>query len=353
LTVALGERSYPIYIGEGILAHCGELLPPLRSRRAIVVTNPIVAALHLDVLQAALLAARISNEAIVVPDGEAHKDWATLYEVHTRLLELGAERSTTLIALGGGVIGDLAGFAAATYQRGIPLIQVPTTLLAQVDSSVGGKTAVNHPLGKNMIGAFHQPRAVISDTATLSTLPDREYIAGIAEVIKCGAIRDLALFEWLEANMDRLLARESEAVVHAVLESCRIKAEIVTADERETGDRALLNFGHTFGHAIEAATGYGSWLHGEAVAAGMVLAADLSQQLTGLSSADAERLRRLLAHAHLPTDAPPIAVEHWLDLTLRDKKTESGTRRYVLLEALGRAIVHRSAAKADLRAILG
>ena len=353
LTVALGERSYPIHIGEGILARCGELLPPLLSRHAVVVTNPIVAALHLDALQAALSAAGITNEVIVVPDGEAHKDWATLYEVHTRLLELGAERSTTLIALGGGVIGDLAGFAAATYQRGIPLIQVPTTLLAQVDSSVGGKTAVNHPLGKNMIGAFYQPRAVISDTATLSTLPDREYIAGIAEVIKCGAIRDLALFEWLEANMDRLLARESEAVVHAVLESCRIKAEIVAADERETGERALLNFGHTFGHAIEAATGYGTWLHGEAVAAGMVLAAGLSQRLTGLPSGDADRLRRLLAHAHLPTDAPPITVERWLELTLRDKKTESGTRRYVLLEALGRAMVHAAVAAPDLRAIVG
>ena len=353
LTVALGERSYPIHIGEGILTRCGELLPPLPSRRAVVVTNPIVAALHLDALRAALSTAGVANEVIIVPDGEAHKDWATLHEVHTRLLELGAERSTTLIALGGGVIGDLAGFAAATYQRGIPLIQVPTTLLAQVDSSVGGKTAVNHPLGKNMIGAFYQPRAVISDTATLSTLPDREYIAGIAEVIKCGAIRDLALFEWLEANMDRLLARESAAVAHAVLESCRIKAEIVAADERETGERALLNFGHTFGHAIEAATGYGTWLHGEAVAAGMVLAASLSQRLTGLSSGDADRLRRLLTHAHLPTDAPPITVERWLELTLRDKKTESGTRRYVLLEALGRAIVHPAAAEPDLRAILG
>ncbi len=353
LTVALGERSYPIHIGEGILTRCGELLPPLPSRRAVVVTNPIVAALHLDALQAALSAAGITNEVIIMPDGEAHKDWATLHEVHTRLLELGAERSTTLIAVGGGVIGDLAGFAAATYQRGIPLIQVPTTLLAQVDSSVGGKTAVNHPLGKNMIGAFYQPRAVISDTATLSTLPDREYIAGIAEVIKCGAIRDLALFEWLEAHMDRLLAREPEAVAHAVLESCRIKAEIVAADERETGERALLNFGHTFGHAIEAATGYGTWLHGEAVAAGMVLAAGLSQRLTGLSSRDGERFRRLLAYACLPTHAPPIAIERWLDLTLRDKKTESGTRRYVLLEALGRAVVHPAAAEADLRAILG
>ncbi len=335
LTVALGERSYPIHIGEGVLARCGEWLPALPSRRAVVVTNPIVAALHLDVLQVALFAADISNEVIVVPEGETHKDWATLYEVHTRLLELGAERSTTLIALGGGVIGDLAGFAAATYQRGIPLIQVPTTLLAQVDSSVGGKTAVNHPLGKNMIGAFYQPRAVISDTATLSTLPDREYRAGIAEVIKCGAIRDLALFEWLEANMDRLLARESEAVAHAVLDSCRIKAEIVAADERETGERALLNFGHTFGHAIEAATGYGSWLHGEAVAAGMVLAARLSQAVTGLSRQEARRIERLVEQAELPIRPPRIETSRWLDLIARDKKNEAGKPRFVLLGALG------------------
>jgi len=353
LTVALGERSYPIHIGEGILTRCGELLPPLPSRRAVVVTNPIVAALHLDALQAALFASGISNEVIVVPEGEAHKDWATLYEVHTRLLQLGAERSTTLIALGGGVIGDLAGFAAATYQRGIPLIQVPTTLLAQVDSSVGGKTAVNHPLGKNMIGAFHQPRAVISDTATLFTLPDCEYIAGIAEVIKCGAIRDLALFEWLEAHMDRLLARESKAVAHAVLESCRIKAEIVAADERETGERVLLNFGHTFGHAIEAATGYGSWLHGEAVAAGMVLAATLSERVAGLPAAHAERLRSLIGRVGgLPSSPPSLASDRWLELMAHDKKTQHGTARFVLLTALGAAVVREDVAREDLRVIL-
>jgi 3-dehydroquinate synthase len=352
LTVALGERNYPIHIGEGILTRCGELLPPLPSRRAIVVTNPIVAALHLDVLQAALFAAGISNEAIVVPEGEAHKDWATLYEVHTRLLELGAERSTTLIALGGGVIGDLAGFAAATYQRGIPLIQVPTTLLAQVDSSVGGKTAVNHPLGKNMIGAFHQPRAVISDTATLSTLPDREYIAGIAEVIKCGAIRDLALFEWLEANMDRLLARESEAVAHAVLESCRIKAEIVAADERETGERALLNFGHTFGHAIEATSGYGSWLHGEAVAAGMILATALSERVAGLPAAQAQRIRELIERTGLPVRPPAVHADRWLEIMSRDKKTTERAMRFVLLTGLGDGVVRGDVVAQDLHAVL-
>jgi 3-dehydroquinate synthase len=353
LTVALGERSYPIHVGEGILTRCGELLPALLSGRAVVVTNPVVATLHLDVLRAALSAAGISNEVIVVPDGEMHKDWTTLYEIHTRLLELGAERSTTLIALGGGVIGDLAGFAAATYQRGIPLIQIPTTLLAQVDSSVGGKTAVNHPLGKNMIGAFHQPRAVISDTATLSTLPDREYIAGIAEVIKCGAIRDLALFEWLEANIDRLLARDPAAIAHAVLESCRIKADIVAADERESGERALLNFGHTFGHAIEAATGYGSWLHGEAVAAGLVLASRLSVEAVGLPGAAAERVTALVRRARLPADAPRLGLMTWLESMAHDKKVNSGALRFVLLETLGRATIRGDIATEQLAVALG
>jgi 3-dehydroquinate synthase len=339
LTVALGERSYPIHIGEGLLERAGELLSPFVSRRAIIVTNPVVAQHHLALLQTALAAAAIDNEVVVVPDGEAHKDWTTLYAIHTRLLELNAERSTALIALGGGVVGDLAGFAAATYQRGIPLIQIPTTLLAQVDSSVGGKTAVNHPLGKNMIGAFYQPRAVISDTATLRTLPDREYRAGIAEVVKCGAIRDLALFEWLEANMDRLLAREDGAVGHAVVESCRIKAKIVAADERETGERALLNFGHTFGHAIEAGTGYGTWLHGEAVAVGMVLAARLSQAVTGLSRREVQRIERLLERAGLPIRPPRIETNRWLELIGRDKKTDAGELRFVLLGVLGSGLV--------------
>ena len=352
LTVALGERSYPIHVGEGILKRCGELLPALPSRRAVVVTNPVVAPLHLDSLQAALAAAGIRHEVIVVPDGETHKDWATLYEIHTRLLELGAERSTTLIALGGGVIGDLAGFAAATYQRGVPLIQVPTTLLAQVDSSVGGKTAVNHPRGKNMIGAFHQPLAVISDTATLSTLPDREYIAGMAEVIKCGAVRDLALFEWLEASIDRLLARDPEAIEHAVIESCRIKADIVAADERESGERALLNFGHTFGHAIEAATGYGVWLHGEAVAAGMVLASRLSTLTSGLPASAAERVAALVRRARLPAAPPRLGRQTWLESMAHDKKAESRGLRFVLLEALGRGTLRGDIKAEQLAAVL-
>jgi 3-dehydroquinate synthase len=352
ITVALGERSYPIHIGTGLLAESGALLGALPSPRAVVVTNSAVAEFHLAALRKALTTAAIHSDVILVPDGEQHKDWSTLNEIHTRLLELGADRSTTLIAFGGGVVGDVAGFAAATYQRGIPLVQVPTTLLAQVDSSVGGKTAINHPLGKNMIGAFYQPRAVISDTATLQTLPMREYIAGIAEVIKYGAIRDPGLFEWLEAHMDRLLARETEAVAHAVSESCRIKAGIVAADERESGVRALLNFGHTFGHAIEAATGYGTWLHGEAVAAGMVLAAALSERVTGLPAVQAQRIRALIGRAGLERRPPPIEIDRWLDLMSRDKKTADRKMRFVLLSALGAAVVRGDVAERDLHAVL-
>ena len=336
LTVALGERSYPIHVGAGLLERSGELLSLLPSPRVVVVTNPTVARHHLETLRSALSAKAIRHDVITVADGEGYKDWQTLYEVHTHLLELGAERSTTLIALGGGVIGDLAGLAAATYQRGIPLVQVPTTLLAQVDSSVGGKTAVNHPLGKNMIGAFYQPRVVISDTATLDTLPEREYVAGIAEVIKCGAVRDLALFEWLEANMERLVAREPDAVTHAVIESCRIKAETVAADELESGERALLNFGHTFAHAIETATGYGTWLHGEAVAAGMVLAAELSERVAGLERVQSTRLRALISRVPgLRREPPALDAERWLGLMSRDKKMRGGVPRFVLLTALG------------------
>ena len=350
LTVALAERSYPIHIGAGLLARAGELLTSPRPARAIIVTNPVVAAHHLAPLQAALSRSGVRCEAVLVPDGEMHKDWTTLYDVHTRLLELGAERSTLLVALGGGVIGDLAGFAAATYQRGMPLLQVPTTLLAQVDSSVGGKTAVNHPLGKNMIGAFHQPSAVIIDTTTLSTLPEREYVAGLAEVIKYGAACDRPFFEWLEANVDRVLARDADAIAQAVLESCRIKAEVVARDEREAGERAILNFGHTFGHAIEAAQGYGKWLHGEAVAAGMVCAAKLSQRACAFSPSDTQRLARLLAAAQLPIEPPRIPVERWLDLMARDKKVEGGALRFVLLEQLGQAIVRADVPDADVAA---
>ena len=352
LTVALAERSYPIHIGAGLLARAGELLTSPRPARAIIVTNPVVAAHHLAPLQAALSRSGVRCEAVLVPDGEMHKDWTTLYDVHTRLIELGAERSTLLVALGGGVIGDLAGFAAATYQRGMPLLQVPTTLLAQVDSSVGGKTAVNHPLGKNMIGAFHQPSAVIIDTTTLSTLPEREYVAGLAEVIKYGAACDRPFFEWLEANVDRVLARDAGAIAQAVLESCRIKAEVVARDEREAGERAILNFGHTFGHAIEAATGYGTWLHGEAIAAGMVLAASLSLRASGLNVDDANRLKRLIDRAGLPVAPPALGFDRWMELMSRDKKAESGAMRFVLLKALGTASVRSGIDEADLRAVL-
>jgi 3-dehydroquinate synthase len=352
LTVALAERSYPIHIGAGLLARTGELLASPRPARAIIVTNPVVAAHHLAPLQAALSRCGVRCEAVLVPDGEAHKDWATLYDVHTRLLELGAERSTLLVALGGGVIGDLAGLAAATYQRGMPLLQIPTTLLAQVDSSVGGKTAVNHPLGKNMIGAFYQPSAVIIDTETLATLPEREYVAGIAEIIKYGAACDATFFDWMEGHVDRILARDADAIAHAVHESCRIKAEVVARDEREAGERAVLNFGHTFGHAIEAATGYGTWLHGEAVAAGMVLAASLSQRASGLGVDDANRLKRLIDHAGLPVAPPALGVGRWMELMSRDKKVESGAIRFVLLRALGRAAVHCDVDEAALRSVL-
>lgn len=352
LTVALAERSYPIHIGAGLLDRAGELLTAPRPARAIIVTNPVVAEHHLASLQRALSHSGIRCESVLVPDGEAHKDWTTLYDVHTRLLELGAERSTLLVALGGGVIGDLAGFAAATYQRGMPLLQVPTTLLAQVDSSVGGKTAVNHPLGKNMVGAFYQPSAVIADTATLSTLPDREYIAGIAEIVKYGAACDPEFFEWLEANVAHLLAREPAAIEHAVSTSCRIKARIVASDEREAGARALLNFGHTFGHAIEAGAGYGKWLHGEAVAAGMVLATKLSQRLAGLAPDAGGRITRLIESAGLPSQPPSMDFDRWLQLMARDKKVESGAMRFVLLGALGRASVRTGVGEVDLRAVL-
>jgi 3-dehydroquinate synthase len=353
LQVALGERSYPIHVGPGLLHEAGALLAPLLPQpRAIVVTNPVVAAHWLGALRASLSAAGVGTEVVVVPDGETHKTWATLHDVLTGLLELRADRSTTVMALGGGVVGDIAGFAAAICQRGMPFVQIPTTLLAQVDSSVGGKTGVNHPLGKNLIGAFYQPRVVLVDTQCLRTLPDRELAAGVAEVIKYGAIGDRAFFDWLEAELPRLIARDAEALIHAVTESCRIKAEIVAADERETGERALLNFGHTFGHAIEAGVGYGEWLHGEAVAAGMVMAAQLSARLGLVANADVLRLRALLERAGLPVDAPRLGAIRYLALMSHDKKVVAGAIRFVLLRGIGDAFVTADVAEADLRAVL-
>jgi 3-dehydroquinate synthase len=353
LTVALGARSYPIHIGAGTLREAGRLLAPvLAAPRVVIISNPTIAKAWLPPLRDALGSARIASETLLVPDGEIHKSWDALHDVLTRLLEQKAERSTTIIALGGGVVGDIAGFAAAIYQRGMPFVQIPTTLLAQVDSSIGGKTGVNHPLGKNMIGAFYQPRAVLIDTECLATLPARELSAGLAEVAKYGAIRERAFFDWLEGHFDALLAREPAALTHAIAQSCGIKAAIVAADEREAGERALLNFGHTFGHAIEAEAGYGTWLHGEAVAAGMVIAATLSQRVAGLAIDDAQRLTRLLERARLPVRPPPISYERWIEHMSRDKKSAGGTVRFVLLESLGRAVVRSGVADADLRAAL-
>ena len=352
LDVRLGDRAYRIHIGAGVLPRAGELLSGNIGSRAVIVTNAVVAAHHLAPLKTSLLARGMQVDAVLLPDGEVHKNWKTLDDLLTRLLELRAERSTTLIALGGGVVGDIGGFAAAIYQRGIPFVQVPTTLLAQVDSSVGGKTGINHPLGKNMIGAFWQPQAVLIDVGCLATLPDRELRAGLAEVIKHGAIRDAEFFAWLETNMAALLARDANALTHAIHRSCAIKAEIVASDERESGERALLNFGHTFGHAIEAAQGYGVWLHGEAVAAGMVCAAKLSERVYGLDARATNRLLALIAAAGLPTAPPKIPSERWLDLMRRDKKVDSGAMRFVLLEWLGCAVMRADVPEKDVSAVV-
>ncbi len=339
LTVDLGERSYPIHIGAGLLRQAELILPHLAQPRAAIVTNTTVGPLYLGRLRGVLDAAGVETLPIVLPDGEVYKNWETLNLIFDALLENRAERKTTLIALGGGVIGDLTGFAAACYQRGVPFIQVPTTLLAQVDSSVGGKTGINHPLGKNMIGAFYQPKLVLADTDTLKTLPDRELAAGLAEVIKYGLIRDLPFFTWLETNMERLLARDTQALTHAIYHSCRNKAEVVAADERESGQRALLNLGHTFGHAIEAGMGYGNWLHGEAVAAGTLLAADLSRRMGLIGEADVERMNALFRRARLPVQAPALGVDAYLSYMGVDKKVEGGRMRFVLLRRLGEAFV--------------
>ncbi|MBK9131879.1 MAG: 3-dehydroquinate synthase [Gammaproteobacteria bacterium] len=338
LTVELGERSYPIYIGSGLLARPELLTGHIRSRQALVVTNETVAPLYLDRVLSLLGDCRC--ETLVLPDGEGYKDIATLTRVFDALLGARFDRGVTLIALGGGVIGDITGFAAACYQRGVPFVQIPTTLLAQVDSSVGGKTGVNHPLGKNMIGAFHQPQCVIADTDVLNTLNDRELRAGIAEVIKYGLICDREFFVWLESNIDRLSAREPEALAYAVERSCRDKAAVVAADEREGGVRALLNFGHTFGHAIETGMGYGAWLHGEAVAAGMCAAADLSMREGMLAEADARRAIELIARAGLPVWLPrEIDSGRYLELMAVDKKVQAGKLRLILLESIGTAVV--------------
>ncbi len=347
ITVELEERSYPIVVGSGLLNGGFELGGFVAGTDCLVVSNETVAPLYLDQVMANLPDKTVAT--VVLPDGESHKTLATMQMILDELVESGANRDTTLVALGGGVVGDITGFAAACYMRGVALIQIPTTLLAQVDSSVGGKTGVNHPGGKNFIGAFHQPQVVMIDTDSLVTLPDRELKAGLAEVIKHGAICDLAFFGWLEEHMPALLHKDAEVLAYAIRRCCELKAEVVAEDERESGRRAILNFGHTFGHAIEHCLGYGEWLHGEAVAAGMVMAANLS----GIEEADLSRLTTLIKAAGLPVDPPPIPASDWLNAMGMDKKVQQKQLRFVLLKTLGNAYVTDSYDADSLRKIVG
>ncbi len=339
VNVELQERRYPILIGNGLLQD-ERSYPVKQGDRVMIVSNPTVAQFYLDTVTFALKKRGCEVDHVLLPDGEKYKTLESLYLIFTALLQGNHGRDTTIIALGGGVIGDVAGFAAASYQRGVRLIQIPTTLLSQVDSSVGGKTAVNHELGKNMIGAFYQPSMVIIDTHTLGTLPKREVNAGLAEVIKYGAILDYEFFEWLEAHIDELVALNNESLQHCIARCCQIKADVVARDETEKGDRALLNLGHTFGHAIETHLGYGNWLHGEAVSTGMMMAASLSEQLGDISVADVSRLEKLLARANLPTLSPDsMQPEDYLPHMMRDKKVLAGKLRLVLLKSLGQAYI--------------
>jgi 3-dehydroquinate synthase len=338
LHVNLPGHRYPIVIGSGLLGSPEEyLLPQLERPQLAVVSNTTVAPLYATALVARMRASGVQVLEVILPDGEEHKNRTSLDLIHDALIGARFERRATVLALGGGVVGDLAGYAAATFLRGVAFIQVPTTLLAQVDSSVGGKTGINHPLGKNLIGAFHQPQLVLADLDTLTSLPEREFRAGLAEVLKYGLIRDGAFLQWLEQNLPALLAREPAILAEAVYQSCRNKAEVVVADERERGERALLNLGHTFGHAIEAGLGYGCWLHGEAVAAGIALAAEVSHACGMLDDGARRRVHALLTRAGLPTRAPDLGVERWLELMGSDKKTDAGRVRFVLLEAADRA----------------
>jgi 3-dehydroquinate synthase len=337
--VDIDERGYDIVIGSGLLADPATYASLPADAVAVVVSNTTVAPLFADRVANCLRGRFRRVGQVTLEDGESHKTWPAVERIFDALLAASADRQAWLFALGGGVVGDLTGFAAACYMRGIAYVQMPTTLLAQVDSSVGGKTAINHPLGKNLIGAFHQPRLVVADLETLDTLPQRELIAGLAEVIKVGAAADAAFFDWIEANLDRLLGRDTQALALAVRKSCTLKAGIVRRDEKEAGLRAILNLGHTFGHAIEAATGFGAWLHGEAVGCGMVLAADLSRRLGLLDAGSAERVAALVERAGLPVRLPPLPAPRLAELMLHDKKAEGGAPRFVLLDALGRARV--------------
>lgn len=339
LTVSLADRSYPIHIGNGLLGQADLILPYLKRKQVAIVSNTTVAPLYMLTIAQPLRDAGVSVIEIILPDGEAYKNNETLQTIYDHLLQNRCERNTTLIALGGGVIGDLTGYAAATYLRGVPFIQVPTTLLSQVDSSVGGKTGINHPLGKNMIGAFYQPKLVLADIDTLKTLPQRELSAGVAEVIKYGLIRDADFFSWLETNMSALMALDTAVASYAIYRSCQNKAEVVAADEHEQGERALLNLGHTFGHAIENAMGYGVWLHGEAVATGTVMAADLSQRMGWLNEVQIARIKTIMQAAKLPIEAPDLGVEEYLRLMQLDKKVSDGRIRLILQQDIGKAII--------------
>lgn len=337
VSIDLGERSYDIHIGSGLLDRAAAYEGVSGGGTAVIVTNTTVAPLFADRLAAALRPKFARVQRIELPDGEAHKDWPTLNLIFDALLGAGCDRKTTLFALGGGVVGDITGFAAACYMRGVPYVQVPTTLLAQVDSSVGGKTAINHALGKNMIGVFNQPLRVVADLDTLATLPERELVAGLAEVIKYGPIADDSFLAWIEAHLEALKARDERALAHAIKRSCEIKARVVAQDEREAGLREILNFGHTFGHAIETGLGYGRWLHGEAVGCGMVMAADLSARLGLIDGDYAQRIRRVIERAGLPVVGPRLGTQRYLELMRLDKKSHAGEIRFVVIEAPGRA----------------
>ncbi|HEB63590.1 MAG TPA: 3-dehydroquinate synthase [Gammaproteobacteria bacterium] len=351
LTVELKERSYPIFIGTDILGQAELIRPYIHGNQVMIITNETIAPLYLESCKAALSDFQV--ESVILPDGEQYKNLDTLNSIFDALLTHRFNRHATLVALGGGVIGDIAGFAASAYQRGIPFIQIPTTLLAQVDSSVGGKTAVNHPLGKNMIGAFYQPQCVIADTNTLDTLEDRQLKSGIAEVIKYGLINDYEFFSWLEANMDKLLQRDHDAFTYAVKRSCQDKADIVAMDETEQGVRALLNLGHTFGHAIETGMGYGQWLHGESVATGICMAAHLSALNGDLGQKEVKRIQQIIKKAQLPTESPPeLSSSKMLSLMSVDKKNVDSGIRLILLKAIGHAVLSDDYRTDDLQATL-
>ena len=349
--ISLGDRSYSILIGAGLLDDPASFTNVPAAASALIVTNVTVAPLYAAALEKSLRQRFRNVHVLELPDGEVYKDWPTLNLIFDALLQQVSDRKTVLFALGGGVVGDMTGFAAASYMRGVPFVQVPTTLLAQVDSSVGGKTAINHPLGKNMIGAFYQPQLVLCDLSTLTTLPPRELSAGLAEVIKYGPIHDMAFLDWIESNIDALVARDPQALAYAVKRSCEIKALVVGQDERETGLRAILNFGHTFGHAIESGLGYGQWLHGEAVGCGMVMAAKLSQRLGGIDAVFVARLTALIERAGLPVVAPNLGAERYLELMRIDKKSEAGEIRFVIIDKPGSAVM-RGAPEAMVREVL-